>query len=200
MCFRDWFHWGHYGHWCFTEALKDLMAIPIEPPLVEFALNASVRTGWALAQGHDQMAQGGIHPRHLASMEREAAAYVYSLGKTKASYFSLETACCNYKRQHKASHYGGCYIDEMYDEITEMQHKWPERQDLWDELWAGRKATLPATLLYENYYTGGKAYQTVLHRAFIDTGRIPRVEAWLDQTPQIWPSAPQGEMVISNSI
>lgn len=200
LCYRDWFHWGHYGHWCFSEALKGILKLPIEPPTVEFAQNKSNRQGWALALGRDDLAGDRISPRDVAWLERQAEDYTIQLGESKASYFAFETACCNYKRQWKASHYGGCYIDEMYDEIREVEAKWPERQDLWNQLWAVRPCVFPASLLYENYHQAGKAYQRVMHRDFIDHGRIPRVEAWLDGEPQVWPSAPLGEMVISNSI
>lgn len=193
LCYRDWFHWGHYGHWCFTEALKGILQVPIQPPTLELRLNKSNRKGWALALGRDDLAEDRVTARDIAWLERQAEDYIGQLGQTKASYFALETACCNYKRQWKASHYGGCYIDEMYDEIRQVERGWPERQDLWDQLWAVRQIVFPASLVYENYHPDAKAYQTVLHRSFIDHGRIPRVEAWMDGKPQVWPSAPQRE-------
>ena len=49
---------------------------------------------------------------------------------------------------------------------------------------------LPASLLYENYHQSGKAYQTVMHKAFSQFGRIPRVEAE-SRAPRAWPSAPR---------
>jgi hypothetical protein len=186
MAFQSWYHWGRMGHWCFAEALLHFTKAPIQPPTMEFYINSSHRAGWAYALNRDDLAGEKLSVHDCAWLEGKATDYVRTLGLNNTAFLSLETACCNYKRQHHGTRYGGCYIDEQHDEIRTMQVKWPERAELWDDYLAGRQAVLPADLLYENFNDTGLAYRKEMCRALVDHGRMPRVEAWLTGKPQQW--------------
>lgn len=197
-CMTDWFHWGRMGHWCFAEALHRFVKAPIEPLDMEFGPGGhSHTTGWAFCVGRDDFvakldADKELSQSELTELDTTAAEYIsnFQLQHPElqlAQYFTLETACCNYKRQHKGSRYGGCYIDEQHDEIRYMEHLWPEYKWLWTKYMEGRQAVIPASLLYENFNNQGtKAYMHDWTDALKDHGRIPRVEAWQNGQPQQW--------------
>lgn len=188
-CQKEWFHWGRMGHWCFSEALTHFINAPIEPPDMEFKDGKSHRSGWAFCIGLDDLTGDSISKEACQYLEQTASDYIRGLRFTKnAGFFSLETACCNYKRQHKGSRYGGCYIDEQYEEMQQMMKDWPEYDWLWSKYLEGRQAVIPSSLLFENSQFVGKAsaYDTSWNRSLKDHGRIPRVEAWLNNEPQKW--------------
>lgn len=186
-CIGDWFNWGRMGHWCFSEAIARFIDAPIEPPTMEFAKGKSHRSGWAFCLGRDDLTGDQISKADCAYLEQAAADYMATCDFPNANFFTLETACCNYKRQHKGSRYGGCYIDEQYDDIIEARHNWAEYDWLWDKYLEGRAAVIPSSLLYEaNHAIAGRAYMKDWVKCLKDYGRIPRVEAWLEGQPQSW--------------
>jgi hypothetical protein len=193
-CMENWYHWGRMGHWCFSEALHRFINAPIEAPTMEFGPGGKSHTaGWAFSIGLDDYVDKAetLEPTAVEYLEGTARKYITEFQQHHpqlklAQYFTLETACCNYKRQHKGSRYGGCYIDEQYDEILYMQSLWPEYKWLWDLYIQGRQAVIPLSLLFENFSNIGNAYMTSWCNALKDWGRIPRIEAWHNKQPQEW--------------
>ena len=186
-CQSEWYHWGRMGHWCFAEALARFTSAPIDPPNMEFADGASHRAGWAFCIGRDDLSVKALSQTDVAYLERTAAEYMRDRQWDRAGYFTLETACCNYKRQHRGSRYGGCYIDEQHVEITQMQRDWPEHSWLWDLYMDGRQRVIPHELLYENHpQTSRHAYQKDWNSSLERHGRMPRVEAWANGDKQKW--------------
>lgn len=204
-CQSEWFHWGRMGHWCFSEALSYFVEAPIEPPDMEFHEGKSHRSGWAFSIGRDDLTGKNVSADDILFLEKTAKEYIQSLTtltalapcqglnatrnyKANVGFFSLETACCNYKRQHMGSRYGGCYIDEQYDEMIEMKHAWGEYGWLWDKYLEGRQAVFPPELLFENspFVNTAKPYDSSWNKSLKDFGRIPRVEAWSNNKPQLW--------------
>ena len=158
---------------------------------MEFYDGKSHRTGWAFCLNRDDLAGDKISRTDCDFLERKAAKFIAKLNHPNANFFTLETACCNYKRQHKGSRYGGCYIDEQYDELQWAKASWPEYAVLWETYMLGRQAVLPASLLYENNAPQSQprtdvAYQKSWTKSLSQYGRIPRVEAWLADKPQVW--------------
>jgi hypothetical protein len=186
LCYTNWQQWGRMGHWCFSEALFHFTDAPIAPPTMEFSTGASHRSGWAFAIGRDDLTGDRVSKTDCQMLEMTAVDYVTSLKRPKTAFFSLETACCNYKRQHHGTRYGGCYVDEQHDEIQLMRKTWPEMSALWDDYFKGRAAVLPKSLLYENFHSTGQAYRVAMNHALKDHGRMPRVEAWTNGQPQVW--------------
>lgn len=189
QCGQEWFHWGRMGHWCFSEALSYFIKAPIEPPTMEFKDGKSHRSGWAFCIGRDDLTGDTVSKENCLYLEQTAHNYINGLDFTKnVGYLSLETACCNYKRQHKGSRYGGCYIDEQYEEMMLMMKDWPEYDWLWSKYLEGRQAVIPNSLLFENSQFFGKAsaYDSSWNKSLKDNGRIPRVEAWSNNEPQQW--------------
>jgi hypothetical protein len=191
LCMEEWYHWGRMGHWCFSEALYSFVKAPITPPTMEFADGKSHRAGWAFCLNRDDLTGDKISKADCDYLEREASKFIATLEHPNANFFTLETACCNYKRQHKGSRYGGCYIDEQYDDIQWARENWPEHNSLWDTYMRGRQAVLPASLLYENNSSQSPplskmAYQKSWTKSLRDYGRIPRVDAWFNGEPQVW--------------
>jgi hypothetical protein len=188
-CMKDWFHWGRMGHWCFTEALTKFIDAPLLPPTMEFADGASHRAGWAFCIGKDEWDTKTVSKQALEYLEATASDYIRGINHPDAGFLSLETACCNYKRQHKGSRYGGCYIDEQSWEMDYMSDLWPEYQWLWDKYMEGRKAIIPHSLLAELHpdnKTSDSAYVSSWNNALKNFGRIPRVEAFFNNQPQQW--------------
>jgi len=188
-CEREWFHWGRMGHWCFSEALSRFVSAPILPPSMEFKDGKSHRSGWAFCIGRDDLTDGIVTKSDCRMLEQSASDYIEGLDyEDNVGLFSLETACCNYKRQHMGSRYGGCYIDEQYTETMLMKEDWPEYTWLWDKYLEGRQAVIPGSLLFENsgFVDKAVAYDTSWNKSLKDYGRIPRVEAWSNHEPQKW--------------
>jgi len=188
-CMTNWYHWGRMGHWCFSEAIARFIDAPILPPTMEFADGKSHRSGWAFCIGRDDLTGDTISNEDCEYLERTAAEYIADKKFIRAGFFTLETACCNYKRQHKGSRYGGCYIDEQYAETMQMKRDWPEYDWLWNKYLEGRQHVVPQELLYENYKAEtDHAYCKDWVNCLKDFGRIPRVEAWYNKQPQRWTS------------
>ena len=195
-CIDNWWQWGRMGQWCFAEALNSYTDIPILPRNMEFGEQGKSHTaGWLLANekrwldsNHTDLSQEAI-----TDFENWAKDYLTSLkaqGYTKnVNFYTLETACCNYKRQHKGSRYAGCYIDELYDDLQKFNKDWPEYIDVYYAFMEARQAVLPNDLLYENsddFVPNKPAYQESWHEAFMEYGRMPRVEAWINKDKQRW--------------
>lgn len=196
-CMNDWFHWGRMGHWSFAEALQRFTNAPIEAPTMEFGNSGKSHTsGWAFSINRDDLVGDQWNKEEVNFLESTAANFIKAFKAEKptlrnVNFFTLETACCNYKRQHKGSRYGGCYIDEQYTETMQMKKDWPEYNWLWDKYFEGRQQVIPASLLYENFKhlsqnDASDAYIKSWTGALRDYGRIPRVEAWQNDQPQIW--------------
>jgi hypothetical protein len=186
-CYDNWFHWGRMGHWCFSEAIARFIDAPIEPPTMEFDEGKSHRSGWAFCIGRDDLTGDTISAADCRYLEETAAAYIFNKTFPRAGFFTLETACCNYKRQHKGSRYGGCYIDEQYSETMQMKKDWPEYDWLWDKYLDGRQAVIPHEMLYENNeLVRADAYCKDWVNCLKDFGRIPRIEAWQNDKRQLW--------------
>lgn len=189
-CMKDWFHWGRMGHWCFAEALFHFVKAPIQPPNMEFADGKSHRDGWAFCIGRDDLIdKKTVTKAELALLEQSAADYLTKLNRPEANFLNLETACCNYKRQHKGSRYGGCYIDEQAWETDYMKTLWPEYNWLWNKYFEGRQAVIPHQMLAELHpenRTSESAYLKTWNKVLFNYGRIPRAEAWHNKEPQIW--------------
>ena len=190
-CQKEWFHWGRMGHWCFTEALTRFIKAPILPPSMEFKEGKSHRSGWAFCIGRDDLTGDSVSKEDCQMLEQSARDYIDGLQNVEnAGFLSLETACCNYKRQHMGSRYGGCYIDEQYAETMLMQENWPEYSWLWDKYLEGRQAVIPHSLLFENSRYANmrhiEAYDASWNKVLKDYGRMPRVEAWSNDELQDW--------------
>lgn len=196
VCMNEFYHWGRMGHWSFSEALDRFIGPCIEPPTMEFGPGGKSHTsGWAFCIGRDDLVEKMNNDKELSKdeinlLEESAAKYLNKFLTDKnpqlATFFTLETACCNYKRQHKGSRYGLCYIDEQYDEITYMKTLWSEYTRLWNKYMEARQVVFPRCLLFENYNSKGKAYMNDWCSALKDYGRIPRVEAYFNNQPQSW--------------
>ena len=192
-CFKDWTQWGRMAHWCFSEALHRFIDAPILPPTMEFGPQGDSHTrGWAFCVGWQNAEDFKITKENSKELEESAAIYLTQFkninkGIPNANFFTLETACCNYKRQHKGSRYPGCYIDEQYDEIMQMKRDWKEYNWLWDKYLEGRVAVIPKSLLYEkNKYKTDTAYIKSWNKVLVDYGRMPRIESWFNHQPQLW--------------
>ena len=197
-CQKDWFHWGRMGHWCFSEALTKFVNAPILPPTMEFDEGASHRSGWAFCVGADHLVDGKVSKKDILWLEKSAMDYVSKINHPDAGFLSLETACCNYKRQHKGSRYGGCYIDEQLWEMDYMKKLWPEYQWLWDKYLEGRAEVIPHAVLAEknlHHFSSESAYLNSWNKVLKDYGRIPRVEAWFNKQQQVWHDAKLMEAV-----
>lgn len=191
-CMSDWYHWGRMGHWGFSEALAHYLDAPIEPPSMEFAQGKSHRSGWAFCLGRDDLVGDRISKSDCEYLEQTAAEYIQQCDFPNATFFTLETACCNYKRQHKGTRYGGCYIDEQHNRIVEAKAKWGKFDFLWDKYLEGRAALMPKSSLFEHSNSDApSAYLNDWNKALKDFGRMPRVEAWYDEEPQQWVSLKQ---------
>ena len=139
------------GHWCFSEAIARFIDAPILPPTMEFSEGKSHRSGWAFCIGRDDLVGDVVTKKDIEYLEETALEYIRDKTFKNAGFFTLETACCNYKRQHKGSRYGGCYVDEQGWEINHMRTKWPEYNWLWDKYMEGRQEVMPKSLLFENF-------------------------------------------------
>jgi hypothetical protein len=191
LCESDWYHWGRMGHWCFSEALSSFIKAPINPPTMEFADGKSHRSGWAFCINRDDLTGRRISKADCAVLEVKAEEFIAQYSHPNANYFTLETACCNYKRQHKGTRYGGCYIDEQYDDLAWAMEAWPEYRDVWDLYMKGRQKVLPSSLLYEtnakqSFPRSANAYQKSWVHSLARYGRMPRVDAWFSGEAQIW--------------
>jgi len=199
-CYENWFHWGRMGHWCFSEALNRF-AVPLDPPTMEFDEGKSHRAGWAFCIGRDDLTGEKVSKADLQLLEETAYEYIQDKKYVNAGFFTLETACCNYKRQHKGSRYGGCYIDEQYWETMMMKKDWPEYDWLWDKYLEGRQHVIPHSLLFENNpHEVEEAYLKDWCGALRDYGRIPRIEAWHNGTPQRWCKIEHLDFINKNSL
>nr|QMP83388.1 MAG: hypothetical protein [Caudoviricetes sp.] len=188
-CQDNWFHWGRMGHWCFSEAIARFIDAPILPSTMEFNEGKSHRSGWAFCIGRDDLVGDNVSKEEVEYLEETAAEYIKDKTYKNAGLFTLETACCNYKRQHKGSRYGGCYVDEQQWEINHMRNLWPEYNWLWDKYMEGRQAVIPSSLLFENFpQTLPDAYCKDWVNCLKDHGRIPRIEAYFNNEPQKWVS------------
>lgn len=188
-CQSEWFHWGRMGHWCFSEALERFIDAPITPPTMEFADGKSHRSGWAFCIGRDDLTGENISAADCEMLERSAAEYIQNKNFPRANFFTLETACCNYKRQHKGSRYALCYIDEQYEETMQMMKDWPEYEWLWNKYLEGRKSVIPSSLLYENSEFSKRnvgAYHKSWNRSLAEFGQMPRVECLISGKSQEW--------------
>jgi hypothetical protein len=189
-CIKDWFQWGRMGHWCFSEALFYFIDAPIDPPTMEFKSGRSHRDGWAFCIGRDDLVgKRKVSKEDLLELEKSATKYIKDLGRPEANFLNLETACCNYKRQHKGTRYGGCYIDEQAWELDYMRELWPEYQWMWDKYFEGRAAIIPHEMLAELHperKSAKSAYVSTWNKCLKQYGRIPRVEAWFNNEPQVW--------------
>ena len=143
LCTSEWYHWGRMGHWCFSEALYSIVKAPITPPTMEFLDGKSHRAGWAFCLSLDELTGDKISRADCDYLERKAAKFIAKLKHPNTNFFTLETACCNYKRQFKGSRYGGCYIDEQYDELQWALENWPEYTTLWKTYMQGRQECGP---------------------------------------------------------
>lgn len=200
-CMDSWYHWGRMGHWCFAEALHRFIKAPIMPPTMEFGAGGKSHTsGWAFCIGRDDLVEKmnediALSSDEVAYLELTASEYMEKFRKKinkkyleRSTFFTLETACCNYKRQHKGSRYGGCYIDEQYSETMLMMKDWPEYQWLWEKYLVGRLNVMPHELLFELHQKSGEAYCKDWVNCLKDFGRIPRVEAYFNKQKQQWTS------------
>jgi len=194
-CLENWWQWGRMGQWCFSEALNTYTLFKILPDKMEFGPEGKSHTaGWVLANEKRWLdsRHTEINEKAICEFEDWADSYINRTHFTHTldvNYYTLETACCNYKRQHKGSRYAGCYIDELYDDLQTLKEDWPEYDFLYSKFMEARKRTLPSGLLYENskdFDSRKPAYQKSWHNAFKDYGRIPRVEAWANNQTQRW--------------
>ena len=195
-CRNDWQQWGRMGHWCFAEALKHFTQFPIKPPTMEFGPTGKSHTsGWLLAIEKHRLKRDQILELDKPDLEIQAHSYIVRVRENfpsfykEADYFTLETACCNYKRQHRGTRYAGCYIDELYDDLQVLKKDWPEYSELYEQYMKARWNVLPKPLLYEankDFNPSKPAYQISWHKAFMEFGRMPRVEAWANGKPQRW--------------
>lgn len=185
-CTSKWVQWSRMGNWCFAEAMVKFVKAPIEPPTMEFRGGKSHRAGWAFALGLDRLTGREASPADCQMLEDEAAKYIKSKGLSNVDFFSLETCCCNYKRNFEGSRYAGCYIDEQHDEILTTKMLWPEYDYLWDRYLEGRQAVIPKKLLFENFHTEGHAHNKSWNRALKDHGRLYALESWYNDTPRYW--------------
>ncbi len=197
--FDNWYSCGRMFYWCFAEALKMITSKEILPPTMEFGPGGNSHTsGWAFVMGRDDLVKKiddgkSLTKEEISNLETSARDYLYSFKEKHynaqlADFFTLETACCNYKRQHKGTRYGGNYIDEQWDEIQEMKSHWdgPKYNKIWENYINSRQRVFPSSMLFENFNKSGKAYQTSWHDTLKDYGRMPRVEAWFNSQPQLW--------------
>ncbi len=197
-CYDNWFHWGRMGHWCFSEALERFIEAPIMPPDMEFAEGKSHRSGWAFCIGRDDLTGDTISKKDIEYLEETAAMYMKNITFARANFLTLETACCNYKRQHKGSRYAGCYIDEQWEEIHYMKTLWPEYMWLWDKYMEGRQNVIPFELLFENFkMQTDNAYIKDWNNSMKNYGRMLRVESYFNKEPQKW--APLAQILSNNS-
>jgi len=208
-CNLDWFHWGRMGHWSFSEALERFTKIGIKPPTMEFGSTGKSHTaGWAFCIGRDDLTDSeNISAKDIDDLEKKAHDYITTMmfrsDSPNYNYFTLETACCNYKRQHKGSRYGGCYIDEQYTDLMLFKKDWPEYNWLWDQYIQARQEVFPHSMLYENHLEeegndSKEAYQKSWVNALKLYGRMPRVEAYLNDQPQRWTDLDKMPFVGSN--
>jgi len=190
------------GTWCFLEALSRFTDIPIEPPNMWFGSEGKNHTaGWAWATNRDDIVDRLINEEKIPyadieSMELAAKTY---LDRLKISHpelknigtFTLETCCCNYfKAAVKGTHFNLCYIQEQHDVTKIAESIWTDHQWLWDLYWKGRQATIPATMLYENYQKVGDAYVKNWRKgplSFKETGRMIAVDHYENGQPLPWP-------------
>ncbi len=199
LCLEQWYHWGRMGHWCFAEAIFRIADAPIEPPTMEFGKDGKSHTsGWAFCMGHDDWAEKGHKwtKEEVRYLENAAAVYIERFKAmypklVRADFFTLETACCNYKRGHKGSRYQLCYIDEQHTDTIEMMDLWPEYRWLWKKYLEARQKVFPASLLFENHSkeagnSSAKAYGKSWTKSLKKFGRLPRVEAYINGKPQRW--------------
>jgi Alpha-glutamyl/putrescinyl thymine pyrophosphorylase clade 2 len=197
LCMDKWFHWGRMGHWCFAEALFRIADAPVEPPTMEFGRDGKSHTaGWAFCIGRDDLTGRSLTQSEVSMLEKSATEYIGRFHSAHpdldlASFFTLETACCNYKRGYKGTRYQLSYIDEQHTEMMQMIEGWPEYNWLWQKFLEARQAVFPHSLLYENHRAdpandSPTAYLRSLTRAISDFGRIPRVEDYFNNKLQRW--------------
>lgn len=197
LCFDKWYQWGRMAGWCFSEALVRIAGVPIEPPTMEFGRHGKSHTnGWAFSIGRDDLVDKHWSAVDVSMLERSAAEYLERFCAShpeleRADFFTLETACCNYKRGHKGTRYQLGYIDEQYDDTMKMMADWPEYEWLWKKYHQARQAVFPDSMLFENHRDdpvndSPRAYLHSWTKALCDYGRIPRVEAYFNNQPQRW--------------
>lgn len=185
-CFDKWFHWGRMGHWCFSEAFNHYNEI-LSPPTMEFATGKSHRSGWAFCVGRDDLVAEKVSKADIEYLETSATEYLKTVNHPMANRYTLETACCNYKRQHKGSRYGGCYIDEQYDDLIIFKKNWPEYSFITDLYMEARQHIIPKQMRYEdNVHHTEHSYMKDWRRCLKDHGRILRAEAWHKKETQKW--------------
>ena len=164
---------------------------------MEFGRDGKSHTaGWAFCVGRDDLTDRKLTKSEVSMLEKSAAEYIERFRSThpdldRANFFTLETACCNYKRGHKGTRYQLCYIDEQHTETMQMMEDWPEYKWLWQKYLEARQAVFPHSMLYENHRydpvnDSPNAYLRTWTKALRDYGRIPRVEAYFNNQPQLW--------------
>jgi hypothetical protein len=197
LVFDEWYACGRMFFWCFAEALYRIADAPIQPPTMEFGRDGKSHTeGWAFCTSRDDLLDRNWSHSDVVTLEKSAASYLERFRSTfpeliRADFYTLETACCNYKRGYKGSRYQLCYGDEQYDDIIQMMTDWPEHKALGTLYLQARQAVIPGSLLYENHRADSvnnspKAYLSSWNKALCDYGRIPRVEAYFNGQPQRW--------------
>ena len=197
LVFENWYACGRMFYWCFAEALFRVADAPIEPPTMEFGRDGKSHTsGWAFCVGRDEWAEKGHRwaEKEVQYLETSAAKYVEQFRAMypeliRADFFTLETACCNYKRGHKGTRYQLCYIDEQHTDTMEMMNLWKEYRWLWEKYLEARQAVFPASLLFENHSKDAnspQAYCESWTKSLKNFGRLPRVEAYINGKPQRW--------------
>jgi hypothetical protein len=181
----------------FAEALFRVADAPIEPTTMEFGRDGKSHTaGWAFCIGRDDLTDRSLTQLEVSMLEKSATEYIDRFRSAhpyldQANFFTLETACRNYKRGHKGTRYQLCYIDEQHTETMQMMEDWPEYKWLWQKYLEARQAVFPHSMLYENHRDdpvndSPKAYLGSWTKALRDYGRIPRVEAYFNNQPQRW--------------
>jgi hypothetical protein len=197
LVFGEWYACGRMFFWCFAEALYRIADAPIQPPTMEFGRHGPSHTeGWAFSIGRDDLLECNWSQSDITMLDKSAADYLERFRSTfpdlvRADFYTLETACCNYKRGHKGSRYQLCYADEQYDDVVQMMTDWPEHEALGKHYLQARQAVIPDCLLYENHRgdpvnDSPEAYLSSWNGALRDYGRIPRVEAYFNNQPQLW--------------
>ena len=194
---KEFYLFGRYTAWFYLQALAEICQLPIQPTslMLNFDASKTHRAGLCLATGYDDWAtkEYDFTQEELDHLDNEARAILKTVQSipelhllpVKPDYFSMETACCSFKKLFRRGQgrYLGFYHDRFAEDILKTTAAdWPGIN--WQLFWDFRSECLVLEVL--GAYKENKWQQTI----FLDTqGDLfhqdgdftQRLDKWLEQ-------------------
>lgn len=150
---------GRFALFLYTEALKVICGLPIEPPYLDLRDAESSRNGVAFAINRSDLLTGkagnGRKTVKASDVKLLQSAFAQILALLRSRYplvrsdvWNVETTLCAYHKYKKGQRYIGYYLDRQYKEIKKMESVMKEGV-CWQPLWDYRIENLDHKYLQE---------------------------------------------------